>query len=56
MWGGTSAAHSGVMLSNYEITRVLVSEHQRDLERSAARARAARVVRRIRRPKSDQRP
>jgi hypothetical protein len=43
------------MFTNYEITRVLVSEHQRDLERSAARTRAARVVRRIRRSKTDRR-
>jgi hypothetical protein len=55
MWRGTSGAQSGVMFTNYEITRVLVSEHQRDLERSAARTRAARVVRRIRRSKTDRR-
>jgi len=55
MWGGTSEAHPRLMFTNYELTRVLVSEHQRDLERSAARARAARIVRRTRRPKPDQR-
>jgi hypothetical protein len=56
MWGGTSGAQCWAMFTNYEISKVLVSEHQRDLERSAARARAARAVRRIRRPTTEQRP
>jgi len=43
------------MFTNYEMTRVLVSEHQRDLERSAARARATRIVRRAHLPKTEQR-
>ncbi len=55
MWEATSEAHPHLMFTNYEMTKVLVSEHQRDLERSAARARAARIVRRTRRPKHEQR-
>lgn len=55
MWEATSEAHPRPMFTNYEMTKVLVSEHQRDLERSAARARAARIVRRTRRPTNEQR-
>jgi hypothetical protein len=37
------------MLTNYEITNALVSAHQRQLDREAARRRLARLARRSRR-------
>ncbi|MGH9247027.1 MAG: hypothetical protein ACRD29_22450 [Acidimicrobiales bacterium] len=40
------------MMTNFEFTRVLVTEHQRELELAANRSRLARLVRRSRRTES----
>jgi hypothetical protein len=48
MWPATSAAHAEPMITHHEIAKVLVAEHQRELERSATRARLASLVRQAR--------